>query len=519
MPDAGKSREQLREALVAGRRPTAELERTNQGLHHQLEERRRTEPTGASFAQLVEAAGQGCVLADLDGRLTYVNPHLCQMLGYRAEEMLGQHCFSYFPESFQSELQRASEIVRQKGHWMGEAPLVTRDGTQRTVLQNVFLLSNEAGEPVQVANVLTDITPRKAAEEALQQSHGQLQAIYDGLLDGLLVADIASMRFVAANTSLLRMLGYCEEELLRLTVHDLHPPEDVPRELARFQAAAEERLTALEKRRIRRKDGSFFFADMRGSRILFNGRPALIAVIRDISERIAAEQAVEQERQVLRNLLAACDRDRQWISYEIHDGLTQQLTGALMQFQSYVAFSGTDGSKGSTAFQRGMELLHASLAEARRLISGIRPPLLDDAGVVPALENLVLELNRQGGPQVEFFQAVTFGRLLPVLENSIYRIVHECLTNACRHSQSDRVQLELGEDPEHVTIQVQDGGVGFDPQEVGPHCFGLEGVRERARLLGGAFTLETRPGQGTVVAVRLPRIVRCPEALAQEELR
>ena len=146
------------------------------------------------------------------------------------------------------------------------------------------------------------------------------------------------------------------------------------------------------------------------------------------------------------------------------------------------------------------------MAEARRLIGGLRPPVLDEAGVVPAIEYLVAEHQRHDGPEIEFVHEVQFDRLAPPLESALFRIVQECLTNACRYSQSPKVRVELRQAGDRVRIDVQDWGVGFDLKQIGDGHFGLRGIRERARLLGGTVSIQTAPQQGTHVTVEFPLI-------------
>jgi signal transduction histidine kinase len=228
----------------------------------------------------------------------------------------------------------------------------------------------------------------------------------------------------------------------------------------------------------------------------------------EIEERRRAEEALEQERETLRNLLASTDRDRRWISYEIHDGVAQQLTGAILQFQILDSLQGSDPEEASRMYAAGVRMLHASLHEARRLISRVRPPLLDDLGVVAAIENLVGETNAGGEPTIEFHRDVQFTRLEPALENALYRMVQECVDNARRHSQSSRVRIEFVQDQRTIRVEIRDWGVGFDSCEVREDSFGLEGVRKRARLLGGQFTLDSQPGQGTRIHFTLPLALR-----------
>ena len=129
-------------------------------------------------------------------------------------------------------------------------------------------------------------------------------------------------------------------------------------------------------------------------------------------------------------------------------------------------------------------------------------------GVVAAVAHLVYDIKAHKGPKIEFRSKVEFGRLAPVLENAIYRIVQEGLTNACKHSQSKKVRVGLVQHGDHVRIVIRDQGVGFDPKTVEEGRFGLEGIRERARLLGGRSVIDSTPGKGTRIVVDLPIVLR-----------
>jgi PAS domain S-box-containing protein len=231
----------------------------------------------------------------------------------------------------------------------------------------------------------------------------------------------------------------------------------------------------------------------------------------EINDIKRAKAALEREHRTLRHLLQSSDHERQLIAYEIHDELAQQLAGAIMQFQAYSHLKRTAPKDAASAFDAGMTMLQQSHFEARRLISGVRPPILDEEGIVAAIVHLVNEEQRKKGPKIEFQAKVEFERLTPILENAIYRITQEALTNACRHSQAKKVQVELAQCGDQIRIKVQDRGVGFQPEEVGESRFGLEGIRERARLLGGQAIIDTHLGQGTQVVVELPLVLRRPE--------
>ena len=112
-------------------------------------------------------------------------------------------------------------------------------------------------------------------------------------------------------------------------------------------------------------------------------------------------------------------------------------------------------------------MLRQSHANARRLISGVRPPILDEEGIVAALAHLVSDHRGQKAPPIELLSEVAFDRLVPILENALYRIAQEALTNACQHSKSERIRVEMVQQDDYLRIVVQDWGIGFDPDEVG----------------------------------------------------
>jgi two-component system sensor kinase len=138
------------------------------------------------------------------------------------------------------------------------------------------------------------------------------------------------------------------------------------------------------------------------------------------------------------------------------------------------------------------------------LISEVRPPVIDEIGLETAISHLVHEQRQRGGPEIECLSNVQFGRLPPILENALYRIVQEALANACKHSRSKKVTVTMTQEGQDVRLEVWDRGIGFDPESVEKGRFGLEGIRQRVRLLGGRLTIESTPGSGTLVRVVVP---------------
>ncbi len=155
---------------------------------------------------------------------------------------------------------------------------------------------------------------------------------------------------------------------------------------------------------------------------------------------------------------------------------------------------------------RGVKLLRSAVSEGRRLISGLRPPILDESGIVAAIEYLINE-NRESLPDVEFIHDTSFSRLAPPLEDAVFRIVQEALNNVRRHSHCQRARVHMVQTVDHLRVEVRDWGVGFSPEQVAPDRFGLQGIMERVRLLGGQATIGSSPGEGTCVSVEIPLLL------------
>lgn len=225
------------------------------------------------------------------------------------------------------------------------------------------------------------------------------------------------------------------------------------------------------------------------------------------ARRVEKIAALEQDRKqrLLKESLESYERERVLLACELHDGLAQKLAGVLMQLQAIKPKQGQPPRSSQDALHTAIQLLRDSIGEVRRLMSGLRPSLLDEAGLVVAIEHVIRMAERQDGTTIEFAHSGQIERLAAPVETAVFRIVQEGLANACRHSQSEKVRVAVIGDAQSVRVEIQDWGIGFDPSQVGECHFGLRGIRERAKLLGGQAAIESSPRMGTRIAVRLPR--------------
>jgi signal transduction histidine kinase len=215
---------------------------------------------------------------------------------------------------------------------------------------------------------------------------------------------------------------------------------------------------------------------------------------------VATAKSVEEDR--LRHSLEASEQERKRWARELHDETLQGL-GALR-----VLLSSALQSKAPNALERTVRdaigHISSEIENLRNLITELRPAALDELGLEPAIQSLVQRTAATQGLEIQSrIQLSANGRLGPELEQSVYRLVQEALTNISRHARASIVQLSIVARAETVEVTVRDDGVGFDPTS--PVAgFGLAGMRERVALVDGDLSIESVPGEGATVKATLP---------------
>lgn len=217
-----------------------------------------------------------------------------------------------------------------------------------------------------------------------------------------------------------------------------------------------------------------------------------------------AEQLLADERVQLSRMFELSDRERRLLGFEIHDGIVQDLTAAILFLQGGMAELAAQRQLVPVAFDTCERLIGGCINEARRLMAGLQPPQLSELGLSAAVRGLAEEVSQRGITTVHVSVDPTLGVLAPPLELVVYRLVQESLNNVWQHSKAGRVDASVTREGEHLRIVVRDNGVGFDPTQVKKHHYGLLGIRERAQLFGGQAKIESQPGAGTTVSVTLP---------------
>jgi two-component system NarL family sensor kinase len=216
--------------------------------------------------------------------------------------------------------------------------------------------------------------------------------------------------------------------------------------------------------------------------------------------------AIERARLFASSAELGAVEERNRLAREIHDTLAQGLTAVALRLETADALleSGAEPSQLRETIAQALVLTRASLEEARRSVLDLRAAPLEGRTLAEALRALVDQTNATGTVQVRF-EVAGASRPLPVrVEVGLYRIAQEALANVLRHAEAHSATIQLAATPEEVRLTVTDDGRGFDPSETGADRYGLVGLAERARLLGGRLDLQSRPGEGSRIDVVIP---------------
>jgi signal transduction histidine kinase len=221
-------------------------------------------------------------------------------------------------------------------------------------------------------------------------------------------------------------------------------------------------------------------------------------------ERDRAEGAGEALRRLSQELVRAQEEERRNISRELHDEIGQTLTALRLEVGRLERIRTGPQEEFQGHAEEARALVETSLRAVRDLAMGLRPSMLDDFGLEPALGWQAREFSRRTGVSVAVECGQDLGTLPDAARTCLYRVAQEALTNCARHAKAKQVRIAVRQDRDGVELTVEDDGIGFDPKEARGRGLGLLGIEERVSELGGTVRLASRLYQGTRLDVRLP---------------
>lgn len=354
---------------------------------------------------------------------------------------------------------------------------------------------------------------RNAVRGALTNARMRLGSILETAMDGIVAID-ESQKIVLFNAAAEKIFGWTRAQVLDQPLEMLLPGRfrhDHAHHVRRFGE------TGVTNRRMGtqtvlvglRSNGEEFPLEASISQQVEGDRKIYTAILRDVTARVAAEQALKHSRQELRELAAvsqsAREQEKSRVARELHDEIGGALT-ALKMDTAWLKDRLPEANPALTEKILGMQkIIDNTVAATRRMSSDLRPMMLDDLGLVAAIEWLTQDFQKRTGIQCELAIGTDDVALSDERATAVFRILQEALTNITKHANAKSAEVNLEIDGSDMVLTVHDDGKGFDaggPRA--PRSFGLVGMRERVYLLGGAIKIESVPGDGTVIEARIP---------------
>ena len=413
------------------------------------------------YRQLVELSPNAIVIYR-QGELSFVNSRAVTMSGAKGpEELIGRAILDFVRPDYHA---RVLERVRQMTAEAVPVPateivLLRLDGTP--IEAEVMAVSLGAYEPDAVEAIIRNISDQKRAARRLQR----YELLAEHAHESMMFTDLDG-RIIEANRAAALTYGMTRDELLTKFMFDLMAGDAHGLTGATKTQAYRDGITFESSHR--RKDGRVFPVDVSLVGADVDGRPALLGIVRDITERKRAEHELATQAAELRTLshrlVEAQESERRFVAKELHDEVGQMLTALKLVLD---ALARRPGGASAKDLADPLAMVDGLMNRIRNLSLDLRPTMLDDLGLLPALLWHFDRFATLTGVRVHFEHSGLDRRRFPsAIETAAYRIIQEALTNTARYSGQQSAVVRLRADERALALQVQDAGVGFDPQDV-----------------------------------------------------
>jgi PAS domain S-box-containing protein len=456
----------------------------------------------------------GVCVTDKHDIITFINKGFSTTMGMPAGEIIGKKIppdilaarnqfFQYHYFSARNSLQPVSF----------ESILVTTSSGISKYLSGWCMPRQLAGQFDSMICTFTDITEQQHIKEKLSESEIRFRSIAETATDGIITVNVSG-EVIFWNTAASVIFGYTEAEIMGKDIYQIMS-EEIISEHTQIFAEPEESMIHRSigktvEGKARRKDGKNFPIELSIASWMNGGEVYFTAIIRDITHRKHIEKSLQHSEQELKNLssrlLNAHEQERKRIAYELHDGLGQILSAAKIGVKTLLG--GGDQSHDGGIYNSPDNLLNiiqSAIDEVRRISRNLRPSILDDLGIVAAINSLCLDFEMFNSQISVTRDIVANDEDIPEqIRIVLYRVTQEACNNIVRHSHADMVSVRLSSAAGAIQLSIYDDGIGFDVKSLhkgrwASRGLGLSSMRERVEFSGGVFTLTSSPGRGTTV--------------------
>jgi PAS domain S-box-containing protein len=444
-------------------------------------------------------------LFDETGKFIRWNNNFETISEYSGAEISKMHPLDLFDKAEKKILAARIKSVIEQGSADVEANFFTKSGKKIPFYFNGWKLQYE-GKPCLIG-VGIDITERKKVETDLINSEEKYRELFHHNPMSMWMYDILTLQIIDVNEAAILHYGYSRDEFLSMTILQLRPKEDIPKILDAVKDY-NRGMKASGIWRHLKKDGTEILTAITSHTVEYESRKCRLILADDVTDKIAAEEKLNASNKQLRELSAYLstvrEEERKHIAREIHDELGQQVTGVKIDISLLKKKIMTTNPELEHEFLQVGDLLDQTVKTIRRISSELRPSMLDDIGLIPALEWQCNEFKRRTGVNCEFNKKRTENIVFdPSTTTGVFRILQESLTNIARHANANDVFVSIQKNETNLELKIVDNGVGFDTS-VTKKTFGLLGMKERAIMMKGKLQIESTPNKGTSTILTIP---------------
>ncbi len=465
------------------------------------------------FSQLWESSVDGMRLIDEEGNILLINEAFCRMFNKTRDELIGKPfsiVYSY-PEGL-----RAIESFRQDIKSNKLKTSFERESTLWNNKKRWFEFSNSFIELPDhnkiTLSIIKDITARKSSEMNLIESEQKFKMIFNSANDAVFVIQIEPGKsygdFIEVNEVAFKLLGYSKDEFLLLSPSAIVHPKCMD-EYNRTMDKLLQDGHVIYEILLKAKDKKIIPVEINSHLFLFKEKLTILSIARDITERKIVEEKLKRNAKLLKELSAHLqsvrEEERTLIAREIHDELGQTLTALKIKLTLLLKKIPEELPNLKNNLENSIKLIDTSVENVQRISAKLRPDILDELGLLAAIEWQVSEFEKM--TEIKCSLVLPKEEIVTdkIRETAVFRILQEALTNIARHSGADRVQVYLFSTPTKIILEVRDNGRGISNEQIKDvNSLGIHGMEERVSILGGSFLIEGFPGRGTVVRIEMP---------------
>ncbi|HEX5885798.1 MAG TPA: PAS domain S-box protein [Pyrinomonadaceae bacterium] len=487
------------------------LQELNRLMQAEAEERQRVEEavkTNEALLRLfIKHTPAAIAMFDNFMRYLQVSDRFLTDYDLEGQDLTGKSHYEVFPNLPERWKEAHRRILAGAVERCEEDPYITADGSTGWLQWESLPWRKGNGEIGGLILFTQVITGRKRAEEALQASESRFSIAFNSNPMLSTISMLDGGRFLAVNDSFVALTGYSREEAVGHTALELNLwPNPDDRRKVMDKLKKEKRLRDFEVG-IRMKNGEQRKLLLSVEKIELDGQVCLLHVANDVTMRKRAEEAL---RALSARLRSAREEEGTRIAREIHDELGGALTGLKWDLERIDALliASANDSLIPNVHERitsMMAIIETTISTVRRIASELRPGMLDDLGLVAAIEWQVEQFQARTGIKCHWTNTANEVELDREESTTVFRILQEILTNVLRHAQATNLYVKLSRTKQHLELEVKDDGRGITrSQRTNPRSLGLLGMKERALLVGGDVHVTGKEGHGTTVLVRVP---------------